>query len=125
MELLHKDRKEFDTILSLTNKTTGIDPEIIEKDYYVTKILQGLNERLDYIVFKGGTSLSKCYKVINRFSEDIDITIDMDLTWGQMRKIYKKEARLSFLVFCNFVKTMTEFGFIGCLHWVLIGIFLN
>lgn len=89
MELLHKDREEFDTILSLTNKTTGIDPEIIEKDYYVTKILQGLNERLDYIVFKGGTSLSKCYKVINRFSEDIDITIDMDLTWGQMRKIKK------------------------------------
>ena len=38
-------------------------------------------------MFKGGTSLSKCYKVIKRFSEDIDITIDSRLSQGQMKKL--------------------------------------
>lgn len=38
-------------------------------------------------MFKGGTSLSKCHKVIKRFSEDIDITIDSKLTRSQMKKL--------------------------------------
>lgn len=42
---------------------------------------------MPYIVFKGGTSLSKCHKVIRRFSEDIDITIDTLLSQGQKKKI--------------------------------------
>lgn len=48
----------------------------LDKDYYVTMILRELSERQNFIVFKGGTSLSKCHKAIKRFSEDIDITID-------------------------------------------------
>lgn len=50
-------------------------------------ILRCLSERLGYIVFKGGTSLSKCHKVIKLFSEDIDITIDTKLSQGQMKKL--------------------------------------
>lgn len=60
---------------------------VAEKDYYVTMILRELSQRLDYIVFKGGTSLSKCYRIIKRFSEDIDITIDSKLSQGQMKKL--------------------------------------
>jgi len=56
----------------------------------VTMILRGLSERLGFVAFKGGTSLSKCHKVIKRFSEDIDITIDTKLSQGQMKKL--KEA---------------------------------
>ena len=48
---------------------------IIEKDYYVTLVLKEIATRNPDIVFKGGTSLSKCYKIIDRFSEDIDLNI--------------------------------------------------
>ena len=42
---------------------------------------------MPHIVFKVGTSLSKCQKVIQRFSEDIDITIDAQISQGQKKKI--------------------------------------
>jgi predicted nucleotidyltransferase component of viral defense system len=90
MVYLHEDKKEFQTAVRLASKKFLIQPAVAEKDYYVTMILRGLSDRLDFIVFKGGTSLSKCHKVIKRFSEDIDITTDKKLTQGQMRKL--KEA---------------------------------
>lgn len=73
MEFLHKDRERFPEAINLTEHQTGIMAQIIEKDYYVTMILRLLADRLSYIVFKGGTSLSKCHKAIKRFSEDIDL----------------------------------------------------
>ena len=63
--------------------------QIIEKDYYVTVLLKLLAEKIPFIVFKGGTSLSKCHKVIRRFSEDIDLTIDVSLSQGQKKKVKK------------------------------------
>ena len=54
---------------------------IIEKDYWVCMILKYLFEDFkykDYIFFKGGTSLSKVYNCIERFSEDIDLALDWD-----------------------------------------------
>ena len=56
----------------------------------MSMILRSLSKRLGFVVFKGGTSLSKCHKVIKRFSEDIDITIDTKLSQGNMKKL--KEA---------------------------------
>ena len=53
----------------------------------MTMILRELAERQGFVVFKGGTSLSKCHKAIKRFSEDIDITIDSRLSQGQMKKL--------------------------------------
>lgn len=90
MAYLHEEKAEFSTALNLASERFGILPIVAEKDYYVTMILRGLSERLGYVVFKGGTSLSKCHKVIKRFSEDIDITIDTKLSQGQMKKL--KEA---------------------------------
>ena len=71
----------------LSYQQTGMMVQAIEKDYYVTMLLQILAREIPYVVFKGGTSLSKCYKVIRRFSEDIDITIDSLLSQGQKRKV--------------------------------------
>lgn len=54
-------------------------PIIIEKDFWVCWCLKqifSIPEISPYITFKGGTSLSKCYNIINRFSEDCDITLD-------------------------------------------------
>ena len=87
MAWLHENREEFKNAVLFTADQNRITPTAVEKDYYVTLILNGLKDRLPFIVFKGGTSLSKCHKVINRFSEDIDVTIDTKLTQGQMEKV--------------------------------------
>lgn len=87
MTYLHNDVKTFEDAIMLTYEQTGLIPQAIEKDFYVTMLLQLLSQKMPYIVFKGGTSLSKCHKVIQRFSEDIDITIDTLLTQGQKKKV--------------------------------------
>lgn len=87
MAYLHNDREQFKDAIYLAYDQTGIMVQAIEKDYYVTMLLKLLSEKIPYIVFKGGTSLSKCHKVIKRFSEDIDITIDITLSQGQKKKV--------------------------------------
>lgn len=87
MAYLHKDKEEFINAVNLASEYFHILPVIVEKDYYVTMILRELSERQGFVVFKGGTSLSKCHKAIKRFSEDIDITIDSKLSQGQMKKL--------------------------------------
>ena len=87
MAYLHENREEFENAVNLASKHFHILPVIVEKDYYVTMILRKLSEDQGFVVFKGGTSLSKCHKVINRFSEDIDITIDSKLSQGQMKNL--------------------------------------
>ena len=87
MDYLHNNREQFAEAINLAVFKTGLVPEIVEKDYYITLILRKLSEMFDFVVFKGGTSLSKCHKVIDRFSEDIDITIDNSLSQGQKKKL--------------------------------------
>jgi nucleotidyltransferase AbiEii toxin of type IV toxin-antitoxin system len=58
-------------------RARGLRPGVIEKDYYVTEALRILAAAAgDKIIFKGGTSLSKGWNLIQRFSEDIDIFLD-------------------------------------------------
>lgn len=87
MEFLYKNKNSFLSFVSNINILSGLDTTIIEKDYYVTMLLRLLSNKLDYIVFKGGTSLSKTKKVINRFSEDIDISTSRKITQGEKRKV--------------------------------------
>lgn len=80
----------MDTVLQLTPKqrgelfesaalATGMDAVILEKDFWVCWTLKE-SFRLptigEHLIFKGGTSLSKVFKIIERFSEDIDVSID-------------------------------------------------
>jgi predicted nucleotidyltransferase component of viral defense system len=56
-------------------RSQGLRPAIIEKDYYVTEALRIVaTTGQEKIIFKGGTSLSKGWNLIQRFSEDIDIS---------------------------------------------------
>ena len=64
MAYLHEDKDEFAIAINMTSEKYGIMQNVAEKDYYVTLILRKLSEKLEYIVFKGGTSLSKCHKAI-------------------------------------------------------------
>ena len=61
-------------------KNVGLRAAIIEKDYYVTEALRLVSALGDKVIFKGGTSLSKGWNLINRFSEDIDIFYATDLS---------------------------------------------
>ena len=70
--MLHNDRELFEQLILRTSESLGIKAEIIEKYYYVTLFLKELVSVSPEIIFKGGTSLSKCYHLIDRFSEDID-----------------------------------------------------
>jgi len=54
----------------------GIDPGLVEKDYWIMHCLYGLRQLGLTFELKGGTSLSKGFQIINRFSEDIDIRIE-------------------------------------------------
>lgn len=87
MAMLHENRELFAEAINLAAYKTGLTQEIVEKDYYVTMILMRLAERFDYVVFKGGTSLQKCHQVIARFSEDIDIAVDQNLSQGKRRDL--------------------------------------
>jgi len=71
---LHRDPEAFAELVTAASSELHIPVGIIEKDYYVTLALRELNSRIKGMVFKGGTSLTKCYQVLNRFSEDIDIS---------------------------------------------------
>lgn len=57
---------------------SGIAAKVIEKDWWVTLVLKAVFEDkyAVYLSFKGGTSLSKSWNLIDRFSEDIDLAID-------------------------------------------------
>ncbi len=100
--MLHNDKELFKQLILKVHDDTGIEPGIIEKDYYVTLFLKEIVEAVPDIIFKGGTSLSKCYKLINRFSEDIDLNIDTigNPTEGQRRKLKS-----------NIVSIIDKFGF--------------
>ena len=88
---LHEDKELFQDVLEATSVSQNNRPiPIIEKDYYVTMILKLLSEEAPGCVFKGGTSLSKCHHVIDRFSEDIDITFSDTLTQGKRKNLKDK-----------------------------------
>lgn len=74
---LHNNKNDFENLIQLTAKYKNISESAVERDYYIVKSLKALSESeySDSCVFKGGTSLSKCYPgSIERFSEDIDLT---------------------------------------------------
>ncbi len=74
---LHTDKKMFRDAVGITAQQMNIPTIYVEKDYWVTFALKSIfkNEIGKDTIFKGGTSLAKCYKLIDRFSEDIDLVV--------------------------------------------------
>ncbi|MCX2865174.1 nucleotidyl transferase AbiEii/AbiGii toxin family protein [Paucibacter sp. PLA-PC-4] len=85
-DFLH-DRRDFDRLLAVIADERGLDPMLVEKDYWIMHCLWGLQAQGFQFELKGGTSLSKGFGVIHRFSEDIDIRIEpphgMDVKVGR------------------------------------------
>jgi hypothetical protein len=74
-EFLHA-RRDFGQLVSLVAAERGVDPVLVEKDYWLMHCLWGLQAQGLQFELKGGTSLSKGFGIIHRFSEDIDIRIE-------------------------------------------------
>lgn len=83
---LHKEEFFRDIIMDVSNRS-GITQDIVEKDYYITILLRELVKMNPGIVFKGGTSLSKAHHVIDRFSEDVDITFTEHIGVSKRKKL--------------------------------------
>lgn len=73
MKYLHENKELFDNLIIRTSQYNGITTDIIRKDYFVYYLLKEIANNIPNIVFKGGTSLSKCFNLIDRYSEDIDL----------------------------------------------------
>lgn len=81
-------------VLTQASNRTGLPVQAIEKDLWVTTMLQIVFSLpiAEHLVFKGGTSLSKVWNVIKRFSEDIDLAIDPSI-WGFEGDLTKKQIK--------------------------------
>lgn len=76
----------------------GTVREIVEKDFWVTLMLDYLfhkSEFKDIFTFKGGTSLSKCFHIIDRFSEDIDLILDWNALGVADEELYAQRSKTS------------------------------
>lgn len=94
---IHKKIDDFQVFLSDIHKKTGYRLDVLEKDYYVVLILEELSkmqERGLPAYFKGGTALYKALHTTNRFSEDIDLSVDTrGLSRSQNDKILEKATK--------------------------------
>ncbi|MGI4742817.1 MAG: nucleotidyl transferase AbiEii/AbiGii toxin family protein [Janthinobacterium lividum] len=74
---LHRNPDLFRNAILLTAAALGLSQGLIEKDYWVTWVLRNLADSslASEVVFKGGTSLSKAYRLVDRFSEDVDLAV--------------------------------------------------
>lgn len=101
MSFLKLEKESRINIFTETARSNKVSVAAVEKDWWVVKVLF-LVFQLDFakaLVFKGGTSLSKGWDLINRFSEDIDLSLDRsflgfkgDLSRKQINKLRKQAA---------------------------------
>lgn len=107
-DLTIKDQQE---IIRRVQAEKGLQLQIIEKDWWVTAVLRALFSLpySEHISFKGGTNLSKCWNLIERFSEDVDIAIDREyLGFEGMLSKTQISDRLRRAA-CSFVRETLQF----------------
>ncbi len=106
MIYLKLNREQQLLLLDEVRKKNNLLEVVVEKDEWVTAVIRALFSLpyAEHLLFKGGTSLSKCYNLIERFSEDIDIALDRELLGfsdelsnNQIRNKLRKTS-------CSFIK---------------------
>lgn len=98
---LHENKELFEEVIFNTADFCKLPIAIIEKDYFVTLVLKEIVKRNPDIVFKGGTSLSKCYKIIDRFSENIDLNIMGDKKPAESKRKNLKTHIIDAIEYCK------------------------
>lgn len=96
---LHEHPDEFEAIVLDIAEQQNVRADVLEKDYYVTLILQELSQHQNEwkAYFKGGTALYKALSSMNRFSEDIDLTVSVnDCSSNNQKKIRLEKSAKGF-----------------------------
>ena len=87
-------------IIGMLSSKIGFEQRLLEKDYYLTRILHKIAERkFESLVFKGGTCLNKCYLGFYRLSEDLDFVYNRDISKffaNQTRKLFSELKNMFF-----------------------------
>lgn len=113
VEWFNLSEDERRIIINQVSIKKGLLPTAIEKDWWVMIALRAIfkTKYSDHLLFKGGTSLSKSYNLIERFSEDIDLALDRsffnfdgNLTKTQVKNLRKKSAKFVSEVFIHELK---------------------
>ena len=111
MKFIELGKEEQRDIIRVLKQRTGMSEQIIEKDWWVSAVMRAIFALpyADALSFKGGTSLSKCWGLIDRFSEDIDIAVAREfLGYGgelSRTQISDKLRRAA----CSFVREKLQF----------------
>lgn len=105
---MHDNKELFEEVIFNAADFYKLPIAIIEKDYYVTLVLKEIVKCNPDIVFKGGTSLSKCYKIIDRFSEDIDLNIMGNTKPGESKRRNLKSHIVDAIEYCKLTLTEPE-----------------
>lgn len=87
---LHENQDALRQAVTAASAALGLSEGYVLKDYYAVAMLREVMRRDPDLVFKGGTCLSKCYGVIHRFSEDVDLGIPFEHATEGMRKRIKR-----------------------------------
>jgi predicted nucleotidyltransferase component of viral defense system len=93
LDFYNIDKAEKEAIFNAGATEMGMTPFAVEKDWWVSRTLNIIFQMdiAAHLVFKGGTSLSKAWKLINRFSEDIDLAIDKEFFEGYQGEITRTQ----------------------------------
>lgn len=85
---LHENQKDWDELVARTAKRYSLAEAFVVKDYFIYLALKLITRENPEIVFKGGTCLSKCHNAIARFSEDVDLGLEVErATEGQRKRM--------------------------------------
>ena len=101
IEIINSSAEERKLLFTKVSESTHIPLAMIEKDFWVCVVLSKIfsdTELREALRFKGGTSLSKGYGLIKRFSEDLDLILDKTLVLGNediFKSSYKKQREFS------------------------------
>lgn len=107
---LHDDTAALSEMVAATSKTNSVNQTYIYKDYFICMTLKELVSANPALVFKGGTALSKCYGVIDRFSEDIDLGLDVNRPTEGTRKKTKASVRMTAVKLGLTIENLEETG---------------
>lgn len=86
---LHENQDALGQAVAAASRALDLSESYVLKDYYAVSMLREVMRRDPDLVFKGGTCLSKCYGIIHRFSEDVDLGIPFEHATEGMRKKIK------------------------------------
>lgn len=85
---LHENQKDWDELVARAAKRYALAEAFVAKDYFIYLALKLITRENPEIVFKGGTCLSKCHNAIARFSEDVDLGLEVGhATEGQRKRM--------------------------------------